>query len=55
MPLKNESFIDDEIFGLQSTIFLQEFFEALLRVELSEVFYVPRVPHFCAVHLSKPI
>jgi hypothetical protein len=48
-----ESFIDDEIFGLQSTIFLQEFFEALLRVELSEVLYVPRVPHFCAVHLSK--
>ena len=39
--LENESFIDDEVFGLQSTIFLQEFFEALLRVELSEVFYVP--------------
>jgi hypothetical protein len=32
MPLENESFIDDEIVGLHSTIFLQEFFEALLRV-----------------------
>jgi hypothetical protein len=30
-------------------------FEAFLRVELSEVFYVPRVPYFCIVHLSKPI
>jgi hypothetical protein len=30
-------------------------FEALLRVEFSEVFYVPQVPHFCVVHLSKPI
>jgi hypothetical protein len=55
MPLENESFIDDEIFMLQSTIFLQEFFEALLGVELSEVFYVPQISHFCAVHLSKPI
>jgi hypothetical protein len=41
MSLENESFIDDEVFILQSTIFLQELFEALLRVELSEVFYVP--------------
>jgi hypothetical protein len=32
-----------------------ESFEALLRVELSEVLNVPRVPHFCVVHLSKPI
>jgi hypothetical protein len=32
-----------------------ETFEASLRVELSEVLNVPRVPHFCAVHLSKPI
>jgi hypothetical protein len=55
MPLENECFIDDEIFWLHSTFFLQEFFEALLRVELSEVFYVPQVPHFCAIHLSKLI
>jgi hypothetical protein len=41
MSLENESFIDDEVFRLQSTIFLQELSEALLRVELFVVFYVP--------------
>jgi hypothetical protein len=30
-------------------------FEASLRIEFSDVFYVPRVPHFCVVHLSKPV
>jgi hypothetical protein len=55
MSLENENFIDDEVFRLQSTIFLQECFKTLLRVELSEVFYVPRVPHFCAIHLIKPV
>jgi hypothetical protein len=39
MSLENESFIDDEIFRLQNIVFL--FFEASLRVELSEVLYVP--------------
>jgi hypothetical protein len=32
-----------------------ESFEASLRVELSEVLNVPRVPHFYAIHLNKAI
>jgi hypothetical protein len=40
--------------GYRVQLFFKSF-EASLRVELSEVFYVPQIPHFCAVHLSKLI
>jgi hypothetical protein len=30
-------------------------FEIQLGIKLPEVFYVPRVPDFCAIHLSETI